>query len=53
MVYWIMCNLNHPLYGALLVPFVPVQVTRCAIWLLIGILMHLLAAEPRNTAGLL
>ena len=30
MLYKIRCNLLHPLYGALPVPYVPVRVTRCA-----------------------
>ena len=28
MLYKIMCNPKHPLYGALLIPYVPVHVTR-------------------------
>ena len=47
----IRCNPMHPLYGALPVPYVPVRVTR-GVWTQIGILMRLLAADPRSTAGL-
>ena len=45
-------NHVHPFCGALPVPFVAVRVTRGAL-VLICILMHLLAAEPQSTAGLL
>ena len=31
MLYKIMCNPIHPLYGALHLPYVPVHVTRCAV----------------------
>ena len=31
MLYKIRCNLMHPLYGALAVPYVPVRVTRFAV----------------------
>ena len=42
----------HPLYGALLVPYVPVRVTRGAVMLShIGTRMRLLAAEPLSIAG--
>ena len=40
----------HPLYGALPVPYVPVQVTQVLLSH-IGTPMHLLAAEPRSIAG--
>ena len=46
MFYKIRCDLMHPLYGALPVPFVPVRSH-------IGTLMRLLAAEPHSVAGLL
>ena len=51
MLYKIRCNPLHPLYGILPVPYVSVLGTRGASH--IGILMRLLAAEPRSIAGLL
>ena len=42
----------HPLNGALLGPYVPVRVTRCAL-VAHGTLMHCLAAEHCSIAGLL
>ena len=52
MLYKIRCNPMHPLSGALPVPYVSVRVTRGAL-VAYRFLMHLLAAEPRSTAGLL
>ena len=42
----------HPLYDAIPVPYVPMRVTS-VLWSHIGILMCLLAVEPRSTGGLL
>ena len=52
MLYKIRCNPMHPLCGALLMPYVPVRVTRG------NLIAHrdtycLPAAEPRSTTGLL
>ena len=52
MLYKIRCPPMHPLYGALPVPYVMVQVTRGTV-MHIGTLMRLLAAEPSSIAGLL
>ena len=52
MLYKIGCNLLHPLYGALPVPYVLVRV-HVALRLQIGTLMCLLTAEPLSIAGLL
>ena len=52
MLYEIRCNPMNPLYGALPVPYVSVQVTRSALADRNSeyryILMRLLAAEPRS-----
>ena len=48
MLYKIRCNLMHPLYSALPVPYVPVRVTRGA--LIAHRYMRLLAAELRSIA---
>ena len=50
--YKIRCNPMHHFYGALPVPNVPVRL-HSALGLTIGTLMRPLAAEPRNTAGLI
>ena len=50
MLYQIRCNPMHPLFGALPGQFLPVGITR-GDRVAHGILMHLLAAEPRNAAG--
>ena len=52
MLYKIGCNPLHPLYGALLEPYVPVRL-HAALWSHISTLMRLLAAEPSTIAGLL
>ena len=54
MLYKIKCNPMHPLYGALPVSYVPVRVT-CGVLdpHRYTVLVLLLAAGPRNTAGLL
>ena len=51
MQYKIRCYPSHSLYGAPPVPYVPVRVIHAVLWTHIGILMRLLAAEPRTTAG--
>ena len=51
-LYKIRRNPMHHLYVALHVPYVPVRL-KAVLWSHIGILMRLLAAEPRSTAGLL
>ena len=49
-----MCKPMHPLYGALLVPHVPVRVTRGAlVSRRCTHIMRLLAAERGSTTGLL
>ena len=53
MLYKIRCNLMHPLYGALPVPYVPVRVTRGAVISHRFTYGRLLAVEPRSIAGLL
>ena len=53
MLYKIRCSPLHPHYGALLVPYVPVRVTRGAVIAYRYTDMCLLAAEPRRIAGLL
>ena len=50
MLYRIRCDPIHPLYGALPVPYVPVRF-HAVLWLHIGILMGLLAAQPRSIEG--
>ena len=50
-LYKIMCNQTHRLYGALPVQYVSMRVSRSDPWSHIGIRMRLLAAEPRSTAG--
>ena len=54
MLYKIRCNCNpkHPLCGALPLPMCQSGL-HAVVWSHIGILMHLAAAEPRSTAGLL
>ena len=52
LVYKITCDLMHPFYGPLPVPYVPVRVTML-LWVYIGILMHLLVAKTRTTDVLL
>ena len=52
MLYKIKCNPKHPLGGALPVPLCQ-SVIHALLWSHIGILLRLLAAEPRSTAGLL
>ena len=41
----------HPLYGALPVPYMYQSGLRAVLWSHICVLMRLLAAEPRSTAG--
>ena len=54
MLYKIRFNPVHPLNGALPGSYVPLRLTRCAVFRShIGTLMRRLAAEPRSTAGLL
>ena len=50
MLYKVKCSSIHPLYGSLPVPYVPVRVER-GTRSHIGILMPILAAEPRSAAG--
>ena len=47
LLYKIWCNPMHPLCGALLVPYVPVQVPRGSV------IAHRYTSEPRSIAGLL
>ena len=50
LLYKIRCNPMHPLYGAIPVPYAAGGL-QAALWSHIGILIRLLAAELRSTAG--
>ena len=51
MLYKIMCNPSHPLYGRSIVFHMCQFGLQAVLWSYIGILMSLLAVEPRSTVG--